>query len=117
VTDPAVVSPFTLDIANEADSIVVVCRGRLVAGLSDTLHARVKPLLAETKRVVLDLGGVSFMDSIGLGTIVRLYVSAKSAGGDLELRRVGSRIREVLRITHLLQVFTITGEEPATPQP
>jgi anti-sigma B factor antagonist len=116
MTEQAVAPPFTLDIEKKADSIVVVCHGRLVAGLSDALHARVKPLLAESKVVALDLGDVTFMDSIGLGTMVRLYVSAKSAGCDLELLHVGKRIREVLGITHLLQVFTIVGESRIGPR-
>jgi anti-sigma B factor antagonist len=110
VTEQAVANPFTIDIERNADSIVVVCHGRLVAGLCDLLYERVKPLLAETKLLVVDVGDVTFMDSIGLGTMVRLYVSAKSAGCDLELLHVGKRIREVLDITHLLQVFTIVGE-------
>jgi anti-sigma B factor antagonist len=116
VTDQAVANPFTLDIERKGDSIVVVCRGRLVAGQCDALYERVKPLLAESRLVVLDLSHVTFMDSIGLGTMVRLYVSAKSAGADLELLHVGKRIREVLSITHLLQVFTIVGEDQAGPQ-
>jgi anti-sigma B factor antagonist len=116
MSEQAVAHPFTLDIEKKADSIVVVCHGRLVAGLCGALHARVKPLLTETKLVVLDLGDVSFMDSIGLGMMVSLYVSAKSAGCDLELLHVGRRIREVLGITHLLQVFTIIGEGKAGPR-
>jgi anti-sigma B factor antagonist len=116
MTEEAVAHPFTIDIAKNADSIVVVCHGRLVAGLCGALHARVKPLLAETKLVVLDLGDVTFMDSIGLGTMVSLYVSARSAGCNLELLHVGRRIREVLGITHLLQVFTIIGEGAGGPR-
>jgi anti-sigma B factor antagonist len=116
MTEQAVVSPFSIDIEKKADSIVVVCHGRLVAGLCGELHARVKSLLTETKVLVLDLGDVTFVDSIGLGTMVSLYVSAKSAGCDLELRHVGRRIREVLGITHLLQVFTIVGEGKAGPR-
>lgn len=116
MTNQAVASPFTLDIERKGDSIVVVCHGRLVAGLCDALHARVKPLLAESKVVVLDLGGVTFMDSIGLGTMVRLYVSAKSTGCSLELLHVGKHIREVLSITHLLEVFTIVGESMGSPR-
>jgi anti-sigma B factor antagonist len=110
MSEQAVANPFTLDIERKGDTIVVACHGRLVAGLSEPLHARVKPLLTEAKRVVLDLGDVTFMDSIGLGTMVRLYVSAKSAGCDLELLHVGKRIHEVLGLTHLLQVFTVIGE-------
>jgi anti-sigma B factor antagonist len=116
VTGQAVAHPFTIDIEKKADSTVVVCHGRLVAGLSDALHARVKPLLTESRVVILDLGDVTFMDSIGLGTMVRLYVSAKSVGCNLELLHVGKRIREVLGITHLLQVFTIVGETRVGPR-
>lgn len=116
MTDQAVAHPFTLDIEKKSDSIVVVCHGRLVAGLCEALHARVKPLLSESKVVVLDLGDVTFMDSIGLGTMVRLYVSAKSVGCNLELLHVGKRIREVLGVTHLLQVFTIIGEGMTGPR-
>jgi anti-sigma B factor antagonist len=113
VSVQVVANPFTVDIERKPDSIVVVCHGRLIAGLADTLHARVKPLLAEAPRVILDLGDVTFMDSIGLGTMVRLYVSAKSAGVDLELLHVTRRIREVLGITHLLGIFTIDGQSQA----
>jgi anti-sigma B factor antagonist len=116
MADQAVANPFTLDIERKGDSIVVVCHGRLVAGLCDALHARVKPLLTESKAVVLDLGDVTFMDSMGLGTMVRLLVSARSAGCELELLHVGKRIREVLDITHLLQVFTIIGEGMVGPR-
>lgn len=109
--EQAVASPLTVDIERKGDAVVVVVHGRLVAGLSDLLAAKVKPLLAESKRVVIDLGDVTFMDSIGLGTLVRLYVSAKSANCSLELMHIGKRIREVLGITHLLDVFTIIGEK------
>ena len=108
--EQAVGNQLTIGIEENGDVTLVRCDGRLVAGLSDQLHAQVKPLLAEGKRVVLDLGSVTFMDSIGLGTLVRLYVSAKSAGCRLELTHVGRHIREVLGITHLLDVFTIIGE-------
>lgn len=108
--EQAVVNPLTIEIERKGDVTLVKCQGRLVAGLSDQLHAEVKPLLTEGKHVVVDLGGVTFMDSIGLGTLVRLYVSAKSADCRLELTHVGRHIREVLGITHLLDVFTIVGE-------
>jgi anti-sigma B factor antagonist len=108
--EQAVSNLLTIEVEKKGDVTLVKCQGRLIAGLSDQLHGQVKPLLTEAKRVVVDLGGVTFMDSIGLGTLVRLYVSAKSAGCKLELTHVGKHIREVLGITHLLDVFTIIGE-------
>jgi anti-anti-sigma factor len=49
------------------------------------------------------------MDSTGLGTLVRLYVSAKSAGCTLLLFNVGKPIRRLLGLTHLLSVFEVIG--------
>jgi anti-anti-sigma factor len=50
------------------------------------------------------------MDSMGLGALIRLYVSARSAGCDLELINLGKRIRQLLGVTNLLSVFTVIGE-------
>jgi anti-sigma B factor antagonist len=50
------------------------------------------------------------MDSSGLGTVVRLYASAKSAGCALELANIGKPVRYLLGVTHLISVLTIIGE-------
>jgi anti-sigma B factor antagonist len=51
-----------------------------------------------------------YLDSMGLGTILRLYVSAKSSGCSLELANIGSRVRQILGITNLISVLTAIGE-------
>ena len=76
---------LTLDIDHNARPIVVRCHGKLVAGVGDILYNQVKPLLPEHKRIILDLTELTRMDSLGLGTLARLYVSARSAGCNLEL--------------------------------
>jgi anti-sigma B factor antagonist len=58
----------------------------------------------------LDLSDLTLIDSMGLGTLVRLYVSSRSAGCSLELINLGKRVRELLGLTHLLSVFTVIGE-------
>ncbi len=63
-----------------------------------------------TRQVGLDLTDLIHMDSMGLGTLVRLVVSAKSNGCRLELVNQGKRVRQLLGITHLLGIFTIIGE-------
>jgi anti-sigma B factor antagonist len=77
----------------------------LVAGVNDILYAKVSPIIPDTKRIVLDLTDLTHMDSMGLATVVRLYVSAKSAGCDLKLINLGKRIRHLLSVTNLLSVF------------
>ena len=102
--------PLTIDVERNGDVAVVRCSGRLVAGVNDLLYARVSKLIPETKQTVLDLTDLTYMDSMGLGTVARLYVSAKSAGCDLKLINVGKRIRQLLSMTNLLSVFADVEE-------
>jgi anti-sigma B factor antagonist len=109
--EPALAAVFNLEIERCAHSAVVVrCHGRLTAGVTDILHSQVHPLIAESKRVILDLTDLAIMDSMGLGAIIRLYVSAKSSGCSFEMINIGQRIRQLLGLTNLLSVFTVVGE-------
>jgi anti-sigma B factor antagonist len=101
---------LSVDIDLTGDEALVRCGGKLVAGVNDFLYTEVRRLLPDTKRIVLDLTNLTHMDSMGLGTIVRLYASCKSAGASLDLINIGPRIRELLGITHLLSLFTACGE-------
>lgn len=104
---------LTLDIERSADTTLVRLSGELVAGVHEFLYTEVSGLMPGAKRIVLDLTDLAHMDSTGLGALVRLYVSAKSAGCALELVNLGKRIRQLLGVTHLLSVFTIVGESGA----
>jgi anti-sigma B factor antagonist len=103
-------SSFTLEIDRAGDVTIVRCHGQLVFGVTDILSTQVRKLIPTTKRIVLDLSDLTFMDSSGLGTLVRLYVSAKSAGCELQLVNLRKRIEELLALTNLLSVFSIIGE-------
>jgi anti-anti-sigma factor len=72
------------------------------------LQDTVRPLIAENKRVALDLTHVSFLDSSGLGSIVGLWVNAKKNHCDLKLIRLNDRIKELLRISNL---GTLEGDQ------
>jgi anti-sigma B factor antagonist len=101
---------LTLDFERTGTTVVVRCHGRLVADTDDVLYREVKLLLPDSKRIVLDLTDLTRMDSMGLGTLVRLYVSARSAGCSLELMNLGKQVRMLLGTAHLLTAFTIVGE-------
>ncbi len=103
--DEAAASRLTLDIDRTGDAAIVRCHGKLVAGVNDILHAQVSRLIPDAKRIVLDLTDLTLMDSMGLGTVVRLYVSAKSAGCEFKLINLGQRIRQLLGVSNLLSVF------------
>jgi anti-sigma B factor antagonist len=101
---------LTLDIERSDTVTIVRCHGQIVSEVSNILYSRVRPMIPDTKRIVLDLSDVTRMDSMGLGTLVSLYTSARAAGCDLQLLKIGKRVRELLGLTHLLDVFSIIGE-------
>lgn len=97
----------------EWDGVTVVsCTGRIVFGEEATaLRDTLKKLLASSRQIVLNLSGVSYIDSGGLGTLVGVYSSARSAGADIKLTGLGQRIRDVLQITKLVTVFEAYDSE------
>lgn len=102
---------LALEIEQCNDTLTIVrCQGQLVSGLTDVLYSKVRPMIQPKKRIVLDLSELTWMDSMGLGTLVGLYTSAKAAGCELQLLKIGKRVRELLGLTHLLDVFSIIGE-------
>lgn len=101
---------LTLSIDRSGACPVVRCSGRLVAGVSDLLYTETRKLIPDSQRVVLDFTDLTHMDSTGIGTLVRLYVSAKSSGCALEVINMGKPIRQLLGVTHLLEVFETIGK-------
>jgi anti-sigma B factor antagonist len=77
---------------------------------SKSLFMRVRDLLNNTPRIVLDLSDVTRIDSGGLGALVALYVSARKAGGGIRFANLGNHAKEVLHITRLVTVFEIFGK-------
>jgi len=91
---------------------VVACQGRILFGEEATaLREQIKSLLKSTRQIVLNLAGVSYIDSGGLGTLVGAYSSARSAGADIKLTGLGQRLRDVLQVTKLVTVFEVYDSE------
>lgn len=112
--DTAVKNTLTFSVEHKDDVALVHCRGRLVSGLCGEFYDKIHALIPGNKRIVLDLTDLAFVDSMGLGTLVRLYVSAKSGGSCLELINLSKQIRELLGITHLLSLFGDMCEKGVT---
>src|SRR5438477_11579973 len=95
------------------DGIVVVdCAGRIVFGEETSeLRDRVKGLLSEGSRVVLNLGEVSYIDSGGLGTLVALFITARGSGRSIKLASLTCREGYLLAVTKLLTVFDVYDTE------
>jgi anti-sigma B factor antagonist len=85
---------------------VVQCLGRMVAGNEIfTLHSQVGDAIEKYGDVVLQLDRLDFIDSSGLGALMRLMQAARAKGGDLKLSGLQPKIRRVLEMTHLLSQF------------
>ena len=101
---------LTFEIGRDGDATVVKCHCRLVAGTTQELYQAVKELLPQAKLVVIDLADVTYVDSMGLGVLVRLYVSARHEGCEFKLLHLGKQVRNVLKMTNLLSVFAQAEE-------
>ncbi len=104
-------TPLTLVTSTEGDATIVRCSGKLVTGSTGILQTEVRGLLPGAKRIVLDLTDLGYMDSNGLGSIIGLYVSVKSAGGRLEVINLSARVRQLFSITNVLSLFEVCGEQ------
>jgi anti-sigma B factor antagonist len=108
-------SQLTLVTSTEGDAngsfTRVRCTGKLVAGSTGILQTEVRSLLPGSRRIVLDLTELGYMDSSGLGAIIGLYASAKSAGGRLEVINLSARVRQLFSITNVLSLFEVCGEQ------
>ena len=88
------------------DVLVVQCQGRIVAGKEVfTMHSTIGDFFARYPDVVLQLDQIEFIDSSGLGALVRLTQAARAKGGDLKLCGVPPRILKTLKMTSLLSQF------------
>ncbi len=90
------------------DVLLVQCQGRIVAGNEVfTLHSFVGDSFVKYGDVVLQLDQVEFVDSSGLGALVRLTQTARAKGGNLKLSGVPAKIRKTLEMTNLHTQFEI----------
>lgn len=103
--------PFRCDVETHEEEggvkvTTVLCHGRLINQTSEQLKSVVKPMIPQGGKIFIDLTDVNFIDSMGLGTLVGLKVSAINEGYvTLTLVNVGPRIQELLKITNLAHLF------------
>ena len=92
--------------------LVLQCNGRVVFGdESSLLRDTVKGALPNNKKIVLNLGEVSYIDSGGLGTLVALHTTACNAGATIKLANLTKRVGDLLQVTKLLTVFDVRESE------
>jgi anti-sigma B factor antagonist len=93
--------------------VVLDLQGPLTLGTAaDTLRDKVRSLLYQgQKQLIVNLGGVSHIDSAGLGELVRAFATTTSQGGTLKLVNLTKRLQNLLVITKLSNVFECFDDE------
>ena len=95
------------------DVAVLALDGRFTQGASaDGLSDKVRSLLQQgTKQLLVNLAGVSYMDSGGLGELVHAYATVTKQGGSMKLVNATKRLQDLLVITRLSTVFDSFDDE------
>jgi anti-sigma B factor antagonist len=93
--------------------VVIDVTGKITLGEStELLKDKVNSLVNQGhKHLVLNLAGVSYMDSAGLGVMMAAYATAKRQGGDVKLLSLTKRITDLLSITKLSTIFETFDSE------
>ena len=92
---------------NVGDVTVLDLKGKMTLGEGDELlKDKINSLVSQgRKQLVLNLEGVPYIDSAGLGEVVRTYTTVSRQGGSMKLLNLTKRIEDLLSITKLLTVF------------
>ncbi len=97
------------NLIEEQEGVVVISpQGDLHRETAEGFHALTDELLGTGRQYfVVDLGRVSFVDSAGLGALVRLYKRVRIGEGDVRIASVPPNVMQILDLTRLTRVFDI----------
>ena len=102
-----------IDTREVAHVTILDIHGRIVLGeeIGD-LRDAVRALIAEgKKKIILNLAGVDYIDSSGVGELVGSFTTVRNAGGELKLLNLTQKVHDVLYVTKLYTVFDIKDDE------
>ena len=95
------------------DVMVIDVAGRITLGEgSSALRDALRDLVSKNqKKILLNLGDVSYIDSSGIGELVSGFTTVTNSGGNLKLLNLNKRVKDLLQITKLYTVFDVHEEE------
>jgi anti-sigma B factor antagonist len=105
--------------SRQVDGIVIVdMSGRITLGEgSVVLRDTVRDLVSKgRKKILLNLGDVTYIDSSGIGELVSAFTTVRKEGGELKLLNLTKKVHDLLQITKLYTVFDIRDDEAAAVQ-
>ena len=100
-------------LRDRGDVRIVELSGKITIGSGDVKIRELidESLAAGKKNIVLDLAGVSTIDSSGIGEMVACYTTVTKRGGHLKLLRLSPKINDILQVTQLITVFDVFDDE------
>ena len=97
---------FSAKIRQVGEISVVEVTGKLTSFESGALRNSIAQLLKEgRKQIILNLSGLVYLDSSGIGDLVHTYMSVIKRGGEMKVVGLSDKVEEILKITQLYQVF------------
>jgi anti-sigma B factor antagonist len=107
-------SNFSIKIREAGAVTLLGVSGRLTSFETGALRDSISRLLKQGRRdIVLNLSGLKYLDSSGIGELARAYVTVVKQSGQMKVVGLSSKIEEVLKITQLYQVFPEFPDEEA----
>jgi anti-sigma B factor antagonist len=105
--------PLNIDKREVAHVTILDIAGRIVLGEEiGALREAVRGLVAGgTKKIILNLAEVDYIDSSGVGELVGSFTTVRNAGGELKLMNLTQKVHDVLHVTKLYTVFDIRDDE------
>ncbi len=105
--------PLTIDTRVVNHVTILDVDGRIVLGDEiHTLRDAVRSLIKDgTKKIILNLAAVDYIDSSGVGELVGSFTTVRNAGGELKLLNLTQKVHDILNVTKLYTVFDIRDDE------
>lgn len=101
-----------LEVASRGEISIIRCRGRLTYGPeAEELTRAARQALEASKKILLQMAGVTQIDSGGVGALGAVFIAAHNRDGEIKLSALHPRVAEVLRITGLDLLFDIRKSE------
>lgn len=98
---PIATPELKLEVAAAPEETLVRCIGKMTFTSTGALQTELRRLIPETKRLVLDLAEMSYLDSFGLGVLVGAHFSAKRQQRQLKLINMRPQALQLVQVTHL----------------
>lgn len=104
--------PLSIETRQQDDVTILECSGDLRLGETSSVFRNTfrETMKSGAKKVIIDLAGVAYLDSTGIGELVGAHSAAAAAGARIKLVRLPEKVANLLRLTRLSTVFQIHAE-------